>query len=269
MGAIDTRDHRIQQKLADYLRSETLAEANMIQNDFEYKETIYTKYIKRLLDISISLPAVIITIPVNFFIGIITIIFIGFPMFYSQERVGKDGRTFKLTKFRNMTNDVGEDGELLPPDQRMTKMGVLLRKTSMDELLNFWNILKGDMSIIGPRALPPVYNDRYSERHKMRFKVRPGLECPPISPLDHERSWNERFENDCWYVQNISFKTDCIMIIKLFEFAFNRKNARMRSNARSGSFIGYNKEGIAISNYDLDEETIIKILGSDSNNTHQ
>lgn len=257
---IDSRDHRVQQLLADYMKQHNLDEAENKQEIFVFKETIYTKYIKRILDIIISLLLVILTLPINLVIGVLTIIFIGFPIFYTQDRVGKNGKIFKLTKFRNMTNELDDNGELLPADERITRFGIILRRTSLDELLNFFNILKGDMSLIGPRALPPVYNERYSKRHKMRFKVRPGLECPPLKILDHERTWQERFENDCWYVQNISFKTDCIMLIKLFEFAVDRKNAKMRSNAKSGSFIGYDKNGIAISNYDIDEETIKRIL---------
>ncbi len=161
-----------------------------------------------------------------------------------------------------MTNAVDENGNLLPAQQRLTKFGTIVRKTSLDELLNFWSILKGDMSIIGPRALPIIYYERYSDKHALRLKVRPGLECPPRELIDHERSWDEQFENDIWYVQNVSFRTDCLMILRLIQFTLNIKNAKMRAKCEKGSFIGYSWDGHAISNVDLDEETVGMILSS-------
>lgn len=257
---IDTTSHEIQEKLAIYFRRENLESVNEKFPEFEFKETFYTKYGKRILDLLLSIPAFIVFLPINIIIGIVTLIFLGRPIFFTQERVGKNEKPFKLVKFRNMTNERDEKGELLPAHKRVTKIGKFLRKTSLDELLNFWSILKGDMSIIGPRALPFVYMDRYSRRHAMRFKVKPGLECPPITNLDHERSWHERLENDVWYVQNISFKTDCYMVYRLVSFALNKKNAKMRAGGKGGSFIGYTADGVAVSNYEIDDETIKHIL---------
>lgn len=253
---IDTTNLEVQNKIAKYLKKERLDYVNSNIDKFEFNETFYTKYIKRLLDVIISLPIFILTLPINLILAFCTIIFLGFPLFYSQYRVGKDGKYFKLVKFRNLTNEKDEMGNLLPAKDRLTRFGSIVRKTSLDELLNFWNILKGDMSLIGPRALPPVYYNRYNEKHILRLKVKPGLECPPRKLLDHERTWHEQFENDCWYVQNISFKTDVLMVFKLVAFALNKKNAKMRAQCQKGSFIGYSWDGKAISNYDLKEKEL-------------
>lgn len=259
---IDTSSHAMQEILAEYLRNERLDKINEDFPPDSFKETIYTKYVKRVLDIVIVLPAILITLPLNAILALLTLIILGQPLLFAQERVGKNGKIFKLVKFRNMTNETDENGILLPPQQRLTKYGKIVRKTSLDELLNLWSILKGDMSIIGPRPLPPVYFRRYSDRHKGRLNVRPGLECPPREPIDHERSWNEQFENDLWYVRNISFKTDCYMLFRLVGFTFNRQNAKMRAQCEKGSFIGYSWDGRAISNLDLDEQMIKKIINS-------
>lgn len=259
---IDTSDLSVQAKLAEYIKAERLDKVNKTQKEdvFEFHDTFYSKYVKRLLDIAIALPALIITLPINLILGILTLAILGKPLFFTQKRVGKDGKIFRLIKFRNMTNETDENGNLLPAKQRLTKFGTIVRKTSLDELLNFWSILKGDMSVIGPRALPTIYYERYSDRHALRLKVRPGLECPPREAIDHERSWDEQFDNDVWYVQNLSFRIDCLMILRLVQYTINLKNAKMRAKCEKGSFIGYSWDGHAISNFDLDESTVEMIL---------
>lgn len=181
---------------------------------------------------------------------------VGRPILFEQKRVGKDGREFTLIKFRNMTNERDERGELLPPSQRVTKFGKLMRKTSLDELLNFWSVFKGDMSLIGPRPLVPEYTSRYSKRHKMRLAVRPGLECPPRELSDHAWTWQEQFENDIWYVEHVSFATDCRMFLNLVRFALDRKNSSVRAAANRGPFTGYDEAGNAISLNQLDQAYI-------------
>ena len=181
---------------------------------------------------------------------------VGRPILFEQERVGKDGRIFKLVKFRNMTNERDERGELLPPSQRVTRFGRLMRKTSLDELLNFLSVLKGDMSLIGPRPLVPEYTARYSKRHRMRLSVRPGLECPPRELSDHAWTWQEQFENDIWYVEHVSFRTDCKMMLNLVRFALDRKNSSARASAERGVFVGYDNLGNAISLEQLDQQYV-------------
>lgn len=218
------------------------------------KESIYGKYVKRILDVLIVLPVFALLLPINLIIGIITIFDVGFPIFFKQKRTGKNGRVFNLVKFRNMTNAKDEYGNLLPPSERVTKFGKFVRKYSLDELLNFWSILKGDMSLIGPRPLPSEFDARYSERHKMRTAVKPGLECPCINSNGNVRMYQEQFENDIWYVENISFKTDVKMVLALFKMVFNSKERGDHASVGGGNFVGYDKNGIAFSMRRIPEE---------------
>ncbi len=243
-------------QIADWLAEERLPEINTKVENVKPRQGIYSKYIKRMIDIIVSLLAVIITLPINLVIGIITFFDVGRPLFFTQERTGKDGKTFKIVKFRNMTNEIDENGELLPPSQRVTKWGRFVRKTSLDELLNLWFVLKGDMSLIGPRPLPPEYLDRYNARHKTRLLVRPGLECPPHERIDHVWTWQEKLDNDVWYIEHVSFLTDCKMLIRLVQFAFDQKNAAARANVKIGTFMGYNTYGKAINLDEVDQEYI-------------
>ena len=222
---------------------------------------IYRKYVKRILDIVISLLALIVSIPFNVFVLIGTMINIGFPLFFSQERVGCDGKVFKMVKFRNMTNDVDENGNLLLPELRLKKWGKFVRKTSLDELLNFWSILKGDMSIIGPRPLPVKYSMRYSERHMQRSLVRPGLECPAFNAENANGGWNARFENDIWYVENVSFKTDIKMVCLLVKKVFSFKSREQSAGGKDGEFMGYENE-VAIDCYHVPRKYYDELLSS-------
>lgn len=247
-------------KVADYLAEERLSDINRTLDPVKVRNSIYTRYIKRLFDIIISLVACIVTLPINLVIGIITFFDLGTPIFFRQERIGKDGKVFYIIKFRNMRNTKDEKGELLPPAQRVTKIGKFIRKMSLDELLNFWSILKGDMSLIGPRPLVPEYCSRYNARHIKRLAVRPGLECPPRSLSNHVRTWHEQFENDVWYVENVSFLTDCRMIYNLVRFALDRKSTNARAIASRGTFMGYDLDGRAINLDDVPQEYIDRVV---------
>lgn len=245
--------------LADKIAEERLPGINQNTKTVMPRVSFYTKYGKRILDICISFVALIITIPINLLIAFVTLIDLGFPLIFRQKRAGKDGRLFTIYKFRNMTNEVDDNGDLLPSELRITKCGAFWRKTSLDELLNFWSILKGDMSIIGPRPLVPEYTHRLSNRHQMRLVVRPGLECPPWKRLNHYWTWDEQFENDIWYVENVSFWVDVQMCFKLILFMLDRKNAALRNCGR-GSFAGYSMNGKGISYLELDRQTIERMM---------
>lgn len=246
-------------KIADYMAEDRLEEINKRLEPVNVKDTVYTKYVKRFLDIVFAFAACVVTFPVNFVIGIITFIDVGRPILFKQERLGKNGKVFQIIKFRNMRNTRDERGELLPPSQRVTKFGKIIRKTSMDELLNFWSILKGDMSLIGPRPLVPEYYHRYNDRHVKRLALRPGLECPPRSLSDHVWTWQEQFENDIWYVEHVSFMTDCKMIYNLVRFALDRKNTNARAVSSRGTFMGYDLDGRAINMDDVPQEYIDRV----------
>ena len=246
--------------IADRLAEERLEKVNRIVKDAHPRVSFYTKYGKRAFDIFFSLIALILTLPINFVIMIVTMFDVGFPIFFHQERLGKDGKLFTLTKFRNMRNTKDKRGELLPPEKRVTKFGRFVRKTSLDELLNFWSVFKGDMSLIGPRPLVPEYEHRFNKRHYKRMAVRPGLECPPRKKLDHVWTWQEQFENDIWYVEHVSFLTDCKMAINLVRFALDRKSTKARACVERGTFCGYDFDGNAITYANLEETLMDDLL---------
>ena len=247
-------------KIADALAEDRLSAINAQLEDIHPSDTFYARYGKRLVDIAVSGMALLVTAPINLVLAGVTFIDVGQPIMFSQERAGKGEALFEIHKFRNMTNETDENGELLPPAQRVTKWGHFVRKTSLDELLNFWSVFKGDMSIIGPRPLVPEYTHRYNKRHRARLSVRPGLECPPKDIGGHVWTWQEQFDNDIWYVEHISFVTDFKMLVNLFHFAFNRKSAEARASVKRGSFMGYNEEGIAITLDDIPDEVIEAVL---------
>lgn len=172
------------------------------------------KYIKRILDIISSLLAIIILSPL---LGVLTVIG-AFEMkgnpFFTQERPGKDEKIFKLVKFRTMTNAKDKDGNLLSDADRLTKYGKFLRNTSLDELPELFNILKGDMSVIGPRPLLVQYLPYYTEEERHRHDVRPGLTGWAQVNGRNNITWEEKFAWDVKYVENISFSIDVYILFK-------------------------------------------------------
>jgi len=251
---------------------ETIGNASLVSNEEEYaaqllrekylqmknesaapvhpRDTFYTRHGKRALDILIALPAFVILLPFNCVFGICTYMDVGKPIFFRQTRVGKDGKPFTMIKFRNMSEKRDADGKLLPPSQRVTKFGKFMRKFSLDELLNFWSILKGDMSIIGPRPQPVFIYERMCDRHKMRTAVRPGLECPRVIHVDGEElcKFQRTFENDVWYVENVSLLQDIRMLFLLVKMTFSMGKRGNQAQGKGISyFLGYNGDGIAIS----------------------
>ena len=244
--------------VAKIIAEENLGYVN--EHDFpaQPRESSYSKYGKRLLDIIFSSIALIITSPVNLALAICTFFDVGRPIIFSQSRTGKNMIPFTIIKFRNMTNDTDENGELLPASMRVTKFGRFVRKTSLDELLNFWSILKGDMSIIGPRPLPGGYLDRFSARHMARHAVRPGLECPVITGGALRPSWGEQFENDVYYAENVSLKLDLQMCIALIRMVFDKDSRKMRGNSNRGTFLGYSKDGHSIATHKVPVDYVIK-----------
>ena len=200
---------------------------------------IYSRYIKRLLDIVLSLCAIIALSPILLITVVLELILHGKPAIYKTKRPGKDGRIFELYKFRSMTNEVGEDGFLFPAKERLTKFGRFIRKTSIDELPELFNILKGDMSIVGPRPLLVEYLDLYSPRHFMRHHVRPGLACFRIVNTENKTwTWRDQFENDIYYVENVSFVTDVKMIFAIAKEVL--KASEVRANDNRPPFTGDN-----------------------------
>ncbi len=236
-----------EQFVAEVVKRENLDRVNKVSRDVYHRKSIYEKYVKRTLDIVIAIPANLVLIPVYLILSVLVYIDLGSPVIFKQKRIGENGKEFYLIKFRSMTNEKDDNGNLLPETERTTKLGKFIRKYSLDELISIWLILKGDLSIIGPRPLPVTFEDRYSYRHRMRSAVKPGLECPGINTDGHIRLYQEQFENDIWYVENISFITDCKMILGLVKMVFNHKERSDHAQVGGGAFVGYDEHGQAFS----------------------
>lgn len=173
-------------------------------------------FVKRLLDITISLIALIFLLPLMSLIYLLVIINLGSPAFFLQERVGKDNKIFKMIKFRTMKNSTDKNGSLLSDNERVTKFGAFLRSFSLDELPELINILKGDMSLVGPRALLVQYLGLYNDEQIRRHEVLPGLTGWAQINGRNSITWSEKFKLDIWYVDNWSLWLD----IKIFFLTF-------------------------------------------------
>ncbi|HEL1941730.1 TPA: sugar transferase [Streptococcus suis] len=175
---------------------------------------LYEKYFKRLIDFTLSLIAIILLSPFIILVSVLVYFKLGSPVLFKQERPGKNEKIFKMYKFRTMTDEKDEKGELLPDSVRLTAFGKWLRSTSLDELPELFNILKGDMSIVGPRPLLSKYLPLYSEEQARRHEVRPGLTGYAQANGRNSLSWREKFSMDVKYVDNITFKGDVKIIFQ-------------------------------------------------------
>lgn len=203
---------------------------------------IYEKYIKRFLDFTLSLSALILLSPILLvFMVIGTIKMKGNPFFY-QQRPGKNEKIFKLIKFRTMTNKKDKQGKLLPDEQRLTSYGRFLRSTSIDELPELINILKGDMSIIGPRPLLVKYLPLYNEYQKHRHDVRPGLTGYAQVNGRNTVSWEEKFDMDVKYVQHITFVEDVKILLNTIFKVLKRDGISSEASATMEEFKGTKEE---------------------------
>ena len=184
---------------------------------------MYKKYIKRLLDILLSFIALVILSPVIIVVAILVRIKLGKPVLFKQERPGKDAKIFRMYKFRTMTDAKDENGELLPDAVRLTRFGKILRSTSLDELPELINILKGDMSIIGPRPLLIEYLPLYNEEQTHRHDVRPGL--TGLAQINGRNlvDWESRFKLDVEYVNNLTFKMDLKIILNTIKTVIKKE----------------------------------------------
>lgn len=206
---------------------------------------MYAKYIKRTLDLILSLMALIVLMPLMIIIGILVRINLGSPIIFKQKRPGKNEKIFTLYKFRTMTDKRDIDGNLLPDEYRLTKFGKFLRSTSLDELPELINIIKGDMAIVGPRPLLVEYLPYYTEEEKHRHDVRPGLTGLAQVNGRNAITWEEKFEKDIEYVHNISFIGDVKIIIKTAIKVFKREGISGTNSDTMQKFEG-NKEKINV-----------------------
>ena len=203
---------------------------------------MYAKVIKRVLDFIISLCGIIVLSPLFLILIIVGAIKMKGNPFFTQDRPGYREKIFKLVKFRTMTNDKDVNGKLLPDEKRLIPYGKFLRSTSLDEIPELFNILKGDMAIVGPRPLLVRYLDRYSEEQHHRHDVRPGLTGYAQAHGRNALSWEDRFEMDLWYVKNISFATDLKILIDTIRTVLKKEGISSDTSMTMEEFMGKGDE---------------------------
>lgn len=199
---------------------------------------IYKKYIKRLLDITLSLTAIIFLSFLILIIALFVRLKLGSPVLFKQKRPGMNEKVFLMYKFRTMTDERGQDGKLLSDDIRLTKFGKFLRSTSLDELPELFNILKGDMSLVGPRPLLVQYLPLYNEHQKRRHEVRPGLSGLAQVNGRNTLSWKDKFDLDVKYVENVNFILDIKVIFLTIKKVFIREGINSETAATVEAFEG-------------------------------
>lgn len=197
---------------------------------------MYRRFVKRGLDFIISLMALIILSPVMLVVAILVRCKLGSPVIFHQDRPGYQEKIFRLYKFRSMTDEKDEQGNLLPDAVRLTKFGRVLRATSLDELPELWNILKGDMSLIGPRPLLVSYLPYYTEEESLRHTVRPGLTGWAQVNGRNLLDWDTRFAKDVEYVRNMSFRLDMKIFFMTIKKVFVHENIEVDTNRVEGNF---------------------------------
>lgn len=199
---------------------------------------MYRKFVKRFLDIVLSLLALLVLGIPMLIVALAIRIDMGSPVIFKQNRIGKGNKEFKLLKFRSMTDARDESGVYLPDPERITKLGRFIRTTSIDELPSLINILKGEMSIIGPRPLPTRYLDRYTPEQLRRHEVRPGLSNVSVVNGRNAQSWESQFASDVWYVDNVRFWVDAKSVIDTIKIVLTKKGATSEDGDCRGEFIG-------------------------------
>lgn len=183
---------------------------------------MYRLFVKRIFDIIVSAIAMIVLSPVFLFIAIYVALTMGLPLLFGQERIGKGEKPFNLYKFRSMTNKKDENGNLLPESERLTKAGLFLRNSSLDELPELWSILIGKMSIVGPRPMPTYYGPYFLEHERKRHTVRGGLIPPDSLSGKAMTTYEEQFKYECDYADNVSLWLDIKVIFTTFKILFLR-----------------------------------------------
>jgi len=183
---------------------------------------MYKLFFKRFFDIVISGIAMIVLSPLYLFLTLYVVVFMGLPILFAQDRIGKGEKPFKLYKFRSMTNKKDEDGHLLPESERLTKAGIFLRNSSLDELPELWLIFLGKMSIVGPRPMPTFYGPYFLPEERKRHSVRGGLIPPDSLSGKAVTTYEEQFKYECDYADNISLWLDIKVIFSTFKIVFLR-----------------------------------------------
>ena len=200
--------------------------------------TLYRRFGKRALDLTLSLPALVVLAPVGAVVGSAVRWRLGSPVLFRQARPGRDGRIFELIKFRTMRDARDERGDLLPDDERLTPLGRSLRSLSLDELPTLWNVVRGEMSLVGPRPLLVKYLERYSRDQRRRHDVLPGITGWAQVNGRNALSWEEKFDLDVWYVENVSLKTDVAILLRTVTQVLGRRGIAAEGHATMPEFEG-------------------------------
>ncbi len=198
---------------------------------------MYRKFFKRFLDIILSLIFILCFWWLYIIIAILVRIKLGSPVLFKQDRPGLNEKIFKMYKFRTMTDEKGKDGNLLPDTDRLTKFGKFLRSTSLDEIPELLNVLMGEMSLVGPRPLLVSYLNKYNEYEKRRHEVKPGITGWAQINGRNNTTWEERFKNDIYYVENISFELDFKIIIKTILKVLKRSDINQSDTETMKNFL--------------------------------
>jgi lipopolysaccharide/colanic/teichoic acid biosynthesis glycosyltransferase len=199
---------------------------------------MYRSFGKRLFDLILVVPALIVLAPLMLVIAVVIWKQMGRPIIFTQERAGLHGKPFRIFKFRTMTNDRDAEGRLLPDYERITPLGRFLRSTSLDELPQLWNVLRGEMSLIGPRPLLVRYLDRYTPEQNRRHEVMPGLAGLPALFGRSEQNWEESLARDVWYVDHLSFWLDLKLIVGILIVVIKREGVARSADGRVPEFMG-------------------------------
>ena len=198
----------------------------------------YETCFKRLLDVILSGMALMVLGPVMLLTAFLVRVKLGKPVLFLQERLGLDERVFRIFKFRTMTNEHDENGELLSDEQRLTKFGIILRSTSLDELPELFNIIRGDMSLVGPRPLLVKYLERYTPQQRRRQEVRPGLTGLAMAAVRNSAGWEKKFELDAEYVDKVSFVMDFKIVIRTIKIVLKQKGINEPGSVTNSEFMG-------------------------------
>jgi len=215
-------------------------------------KSMYRKYFKRILDITLALTILFLFCWLFIAVAFIVKIRLGTPVIFRQERPGKDGKIFTMYKFRSLTEEKDSSGIILPSKDRLTDFGRLLRSTSLDELPEIWNVLKGDMTFIGPRPLLVKYLIRYNEFQFRRHEVKPGITGWAQVNGRNAISWKKKFQLDIEYVDNCNFFLDMKIILLTIKKVFLRDGISPENSSFTREFMGNNAEGLRSNDEDQD-----------------
>lgn len=199
---------------------------------------MYARVIKRILDVVLSCFALIVLGLPMLIVALMIRVDTCQPVIFKQRRIGKDNKEFMLYKLRSMTDERDKNGVSLPDPERITKLGRFIRTTSIDELPSLINVIRGEMSIIGPRPLPVRYLNRYTPEQLRRHEIRPGLSSPAVVNGRNTQSWEHQFEQDVWYVDNVSFLIDAKSVLETIKIVLTRKGAVSDDGDSRSEFVG-------------------------------